>query len=194
MPLTVCVATVFNVPVGRGLWLGSDMNRVLDGVIGGWAISAIITEQSGQPLAFNTAEGANGLFIDGNQRPNLLCNQLSSGISYHQAAANGLNGTGNNSVFNASCFGFPGDEMPGNAPRYIATLRGDGIHNTDFSLSKEFTVRQGMKIQIRGEFFNFTNTVRFAFPNTSVDSSSFGTITSSANTPRHTQFGIRFEF
>lgn len=188
------LATVFNVPIGRGLWIGNDMNRVLDGFIGGWAISAIITEQSGQPLAFSTSGGASGLFIDGNQRPNLLCNQLSSGISYHQAAANGLNGAGNSSVFNSSCFGFPGDEMPGNAPRYIATVRGDGIHNTDLSLSKEFTIREGMKLQIRGEFFNFTNTVRFAFPNTSVGSSSFGTVTSSANTPRHTQIGVRFEF
>ncbi len=187
------LATVFNIPVGRDRWLGNDMNRVLDGVIGGWALSAIITEQSGQPLAFTTSAGSN-LFIDGNQRPNLLCNQLSSGISYHQAAANGLSGNGNASVFNSSCFGFPGDETPGNAPRYISTLRGQGIHNSDLSLSKEFTIREGMKVQIRGEFFNFTNTVRFAFPNTSVGSSSFGTVTSSANTPRHTQFGIRFEF
>lgn len=184
------LATIVDVPVGRNRWIGRDMNRILDGFIGGWQVASIITHQSGQPLAFSTAEGSNGAFIDGNQRPNLLCNQLSSSVSYHQAAASG----GTASVFNAACFGFPGDEMPGDAPRYISTLRSDGIRNIDLSFNKEFTVHEGMTLQIRGEFFNFTNTVRFAVPNTSVDSSGFGTVTASANTPRHTQIGVRFQF
>jgi hypothetical protein len=190
------LAAILDLPVGRGRWIGLDMNRVLDGVIGGWAVAALITRQTGQPLAFSTAEGANGLFLDGNQRPNILCNayRLGSGISYHQAAANGLSGVGNPSVFNNSCFAFPGDEVPGNASRYIPTLRTDGIHNMDLSFTKEFQIKERMSLQVRGEFFNFTNTPRFAAPNTSVDSGSFGTVTSTANSPRHTQFGVRFQF
>jgi len=193
------LATVLEVPVGRGRWIGRDMNPFLSGVVGGWGVSMVITRQSGQPLAFSTVGTANGLFLDGNQRPNILCNQLSSGISYHQAAANGLNGAGNPSVFNISCFGYPGDETPGNAPRYIATVRTDGIRNADVSFSKEFAIRESMKLQVRAEFFNFTNTARFASPNTSVSTDptnpgSFGTVTSTANSPRHTQFGVRFEF
>ena len=190
------LAVIVDLPLGRDRWIGRDMNRVLDGFIGGWEVSTLITRQTGQPLAFSTAEGANGFFIDGNQRPNIVCNpyQLGSGISYHQAAANGLSGTGNPSVFNNSCFQFPGDETPGDASRYIPTLRTDGVHNMDLSFTKEFTIREGMTLQLRGEFFNFTNTPRFAAPNTSVDSDGFGTVTSTANTPRHTQFGVRFQF
>jgi hypothetical protein len=184
------LATIADLPVGRGRWIGRDMNRILDGVIGGWEVAALITRQTGQPLAFSTAEGANGIFLDGNQRPDILCNahQLGSGISYHQAAATGL------SVFNNSCFRFPGDEVPGNASRYIPTLRTDGIHNLDLSFTKEFQIKEHMSLQVRGEFFNFTNTPRFAAANTSVDSGSFGTVTSTANSPRHTQFGVRFQF
>jgi hypothetical protein len=73
-------------------------------------------------------------------------------------------------------------------------LRGDGIHNADLSISKEFIIREGMKLQVRGEFFNFTNTPRFNFPNTSFGDSAFGQVTSTLNTPRHTQIGLRFEF
>jgi hypothetical protein len=184
------LATIVDFPVGRGRWLGRDMNRILDGVIGGWQAAALITRQSGQPLAFSTSEGAGGLFLDGNQRPNLLCpgSQLGSGISYHQAAATGA------SLFNSSCFGYPGDEIPGDAPRYISTLRTDGIHNMDLSFTKDFKIREHMSLQLRGEFFNFTNTPRFAVPNTSTDSSGFGTVTGTANSPRHTQFGLRFQF
>ena len=132
-------AAIAEVPVGRGRWLGRDMNRFLDGVVGGWGISTVITFQSGQPLAFGTKGTSDGLFLDGNQRPNITCSQLSSGISYHQAAARR-----SISFSTQVASAFPGDEAPGNAPRYISTLRTDGIHNSDVSFSKEFAIREGM--------------------------------------------------
>jgi len=181
------LAAIGELPVGRGRWIGSDMNRVLDGFIGGWQISTLITLQSGQPLPIAMAVPR---LADGNQRPNVVCGALSSGISYHQAAATGQ------SLFNASCFGDPGDQVPGNAPRYFPKLRGDGIHNMDLSFTKEFAVHEGMTLQLRAEFFNFTNTPRFAFPDVGVGSATFGEVTSTApgSTPRVTQFGLRFQF
>jgi hypothetical protein len=181
------LAAVLDAPVGRGRWIGRDMNRVLDGIVGGWSISTIITVQTGQPLPIAMAQPR---LDDGNQRPDVICPQVSSGISYHQAAATGA------SLFNSACFADPGDQVPGNAPRYFSNLRGDGIHNTDVTFSKEFTVREGMTLQLRAEFFNFTNTERFAFPDLNYGSSTFGDVLSSApgSTPRHGQFGLRFEF
>jgi len=192
------IATIFDVPVGRSRWIGRDMNRVLDGVIGGWTISAFVTFQTGTPISIVMA---NPRLADGNQRPSVVCGAPASGFSYHQAAANGQDiASGANldpnsaSVFNASCFADPGDQIAGNAPRYFSNLRGDGIHNADLSISKEFIIREGMRLQVRGEFFNFTNTPRFNFPNTSFGDSAFGQVTSTLNTPRHTQVGLRFEF
>lgn len=193
VPNRFVLATIVELPIGRGRWIGRDMNRVLDGVVGGWQASAIITLQSGQPLPIAMAAPR---LDDGNQRPNVLCNQLTSGLSYHQAASNALNGLANASLFNANCFGDPGDQMPGNAPRYFSNLRGDGIHNLDMSFTKEFIVHEAMKLQLRAEFFNFTNSERFAFPDVGVGSGTFGEVTSSAPgfQPRVTQFGLRFEF
>jgi hypothetical protein len=185
------LATIVDLPVGRGRWIGRDMNRALDAIVGGWSVSTILTFQSGTPLNIGMASP---LLADGSQRPNVVCSQLSSGISYHQAAANGLSGNGNPSVFNPACFADPGDNVPGDAPRYFSNLRSNGIHNSDLSFSKEFVVHEGMKLQIRGEFFNFTNTPRFAPPNTSFGSNSFGMVTSTLGSPRHTQVGLRFEF
>jgi hypothetical protein len=51
-----------------------------------------------------------------------------------------------------------------------------------------------MFVEVRGEFFNATNTVRFSAPNTSFGSSDFGTIHSQANSSRHGQIGARFVF
>jgi hypothetical protein len=185
------LATIVNLPIGRGLWIGGGMNRALDTIIGGWSVSTILTFQSGTPIhiGLNSPQLA-----DGAQRPNVICPQVSSGISYHQAAMNGLSGNGNPSIFNEACFAEPGDQVAGNAPRYFSNLRTDGIHNADLSLSKEISIREGMRLQIRGEFFNFTNTPRFGLPGTSLGDSQFGQVTSTLNSPRHMQFGARFQF
>jgi len=37
------LAAIGELPIGRGRAIGSDMNRVLDGFIGGWQISTLIT-------------------------------------------------------------------------------------------------------------------------------------------------------
>jgi hypothetical protein len=184
------LASIVDLPIGRGLWIGRGMNRALDTIVGGWSVSTILTFQSGTPIHLGMASAQ---LFDGNQRPDVVCPQISTGIGYHRAALNLPGGT-DNSVFNTACFADPGDQVAGNAPRYFSNLRSDGIRNTDLSLSKEITIREGMKLQIRGEFFNFTNTPRFGLPGTGFGDSNFGVIQSTLNTPRHMQFGVRFQF
>src|SRR5439155_10782018 len=118
---------------------------------------------------------------------------LRTGISYDKAAATGQ------PYLNTDCFADPGDQIAGNAPRHFSTLRGPGIRNLDASLSKEFSIREDMKLQIRAEMFNVTNTPRFAFPATGWGSEDFGLITataagSSGGSFRKMQFGARFQF
>jgi hypothetical protein len=148
----------------------------------------LITEQSGQPLAIYMAASR---LQDGNQRPNVLCGG-STGVGANRAAVT------QTPVLNAACFADPGDQVPGNAPRYFSGLRADGIHNFDANLYKEFTPREGMTLQLRAEVFNTFNTPRFAPPNTLYlpGDPTFGLITSTAAgyTPRRIQFGVRFEF
>jgi hypothetical protein len=178
------LATIFDLPVGRNRWIGRDMNRIVDVFVGGWSLSTILTFQTGTPISLVSG----GNLQDGTQRPNVTCPNISSGISYHEAAATGA------SIFNLNCLESPGDQVAGNAPRYFSNLRSDGIHNLDVSFSKEFGIHEGMKLQVRGEFFNFTNTPRFAIPDTILTDSEFGQVNSTLGSPRVTQFGIRFEF
>lgn len=182
----LALALIADSPVGRGRWIGRDMNRILDGIVGGWTLSTIITFQSGLPLDIGMSEPT---LDDGNQRPNVICNP-NSGVSAHRSALTGQ------STFNTSCFADPGLEQPGNAPRYFSNLRTDGIHNVDLSIEKAFVPREGMRLEVRAEFFNFFNTPRFAAPNNLWGDSTFGQISSTAlgSTPRHGQLGVRFEF
>jgi hypothetical protein len=185
-PQRLAAAVVFDLPVGRDRWIGSGMNRVLDAIIGGWSVSTLITEQSGQPMSIYMA---NSRLLDGNQRPNVLCAGR-TGISTNAAAIQQV------PFLNANCFADPGDQVPGNAPRYFSGLRTDGIHNLDSNLFKEFVPKEGMTLQLRAEVFNTFNTPRFAEPDAFVGDSQFGIVNSTAPgyTPRGIQWGVRFEF
>lgn len=178
-------AFIIDLPIGRGRWIGGDLHGVLDGIVGGWSLSSFVTIQSGQPLAIAMSTGR---LADGNQRPNVVCSQLTTGISYRDAARTGQ------PYLNQDCFADPGDNIPGDAPRHFSDLRGDGIRNLDLSLSKEFTVREGMLLQVRAEVFNAANHQRFAFPDAQSGDGSFGTVTSTTNNYRRMQFGARFQF
>ena len=131
---------------------------------------------------------------DGNQRPDVICSQLTTGISYRAAARTGQ------PYLNANCFGDPGDNIPGNAPRHFSNLRGEGIRNLDMSLSKEIKIREGMLVQVRAEVFNVANHQRFLFPGLpgvaglSWGNDSFGLVNSTAGNFRKMQFGARFQF
>ena len=192
-PQRLAAALVFELPVGRGKWVGGDMTRALDAVVGGWSVSTFVTLQSGQPMAITMASPR---LMDGNQRPDVTCSQLHSGVSMRNAAlswasANPL------SVYNANCFADPGDQIPGNAPRYFSALRTDGIHSVEMNLYKEFVPKEGTRIEVRAEAFNLFNHPRFSPPNNAFGGNDqFGLVTSTAAgyTPRRFQFGLRFEF
>src|SRR5262249_20801074 len=54
-------------------------------------------------------------------------------------------------------------------------LRGPNFANYDFSLIRSFVVHEQIKVQIRGEAYNITNSPHFANPIGNVNSSAFGT-------------------
>jgi len=190
-PQRLAVAAVVDLPIGRKQWIGGNMNRVVDGFVGGWSLATIVTEQSGQPMSLSMS---NARLANGTQRPQVVCSQLKTGTSMHSVALDWQNAV--KTYLNANCFADPGDQTPGNAPRYFSGLRVDGIHNLDLNVYKSFVPKEGMRIEVRAEMFNFTNHPRFGQPNSAVGDPLFGTISSDAGgeTPRAFQFGVRFEF
>jgi len=214
-PQRLTAAVVVDLPVGRKQWIGREMNRWVDAVVGGWSMATMITEQAGQPMAIGMA---NARLANGSQRPEVVCSQLKSGTSMHDVALNwGANAAAISNglppvatFFNANCFADPGDQIPGNAPRYFSGLRVDGIHNADLNFYKSFVPKEGMRLEVRAEMFNLFNHPRFGQPNSAVGSGPagsstvtnpfFGIITTDEvngtplQIPRFFQFGLRFEF
>jgi hypothetical protein len=184
------LAGMFDLPIGRNTLIGSNMNRALNAIVGGWQLTTLITYQTGQPI--NVHMG-NPRLADGNQRPNVLCSayNLTTGISIHDAGKYGL------PYLNSNCFADPGDQQPGNARRYISQLRADGIHQADLSLEKahDFGGEKG-KLEFHIDCFNCTNTERFGLPDSGYEDPSWGIIASTAGgaLPRNMQLGLRYQF
>ena len=63
--------------------------------------------------------------------------------------------------------------------------------NGDRSVSKHFALTESLGLQVRGEFFNFTDTPVFASPNTAVSNRNFGRISSQSNVPRQIHVGLK---
>jgi hypothetical protein len=182
----VVLSGSYELPFGRGKKFGSNLNKVVDTIAGGWQLNAYYTYQSGLPI---NVVMASGRIADGNQRPNVTGDPRSQ-YNIQQVVSSG----GADSFFNVNAFSDPGDQIDGNEPRFNGALRGDSLRDLDFSIFKNFQYHDRFKLQLRGEFFNFTNTPRFTDPNSAWPSSGFGVISGQANSPRQTQLGARFTF
>ena len=70
-------------------------------------------------------------------------------------------------------------------------LRADPVKNLDLSVLKRIPITEQKYLQIRFETFNTTNRVTFGGPGLTPTASTFGLITTQANTPRRLQVGAR---
>src|SRR5258708_4048134 len=144
----VTVSAVYEIPVGKGRKLLSGMNAVEDAILGGWQINGINTFRTGLPSTASLSSGLVGSTVNtgGASRPDQIAPaELPSGQrSIYQ-------------YFNTAAFVSP----PTNSYRYgnagRNTIRGPSLENFDFSLFKNFKVREHVKLQFRGEFFNVFN-------------------------------------
>ncbi|MGH9657065.1 MAG: TonB-dependent receptor domain-containing protein, partial [Bryobacteraceae bacterium] len=157
---------VWELPNGRGRWLGNAWPHALDMIAGGWQVNGIASFQSGYPLVVSST---------GAPRPN----RVSKGRPVTGAIQSNLN-----AAFDTSAFAVPAAFTYGNSSRTAPDLRTHGVNNFDLSLFKYFQLYEKMRAQLRFESFNAFNRVQFAAPGTQTGTANFGVITGQANAPR----------
>jgi hypothetical protein len=182
-PLNNTTTLIWELPFGRDRRYASDMNGVMEAVLGGWRLTAINTMASGLPV--NLTYSPSGTFsVSGapTYRPNI------TGDIY--ADDPGVGGW-----FNSASVSVPtSSSQPfGNAPRNVA--RGPAIYTLDLGLHKGFALPLGQsRVEFRLEAFNALNKSNFGSPNGNRSSTNFGTITSLSTPPRQIQLGVKFDF
>ncbi len=177
-------AFTYELPFGKGKAFGSAMPYAANLIAGGWSINAISTMQTGYPMQVYQDQNNNSVFGNARQRPNATGTEPGADGSFGQRIDGWIN---------PSAFSIAPVATLGNLTRTIP-LRGPGQVNWDMSVFKTFDIYEGFKAQFRAEALNAMNTPLFRGPNTALNNSQFGKITSQANFPRMIQLGLRLYF
>ncbi|NYF92267.1 TonB-dependent receptor [Tunturiibacter empetritectus] len=169
---------------------------------GGWETAGIMTFQSGQPITFLMSQAIYSAVIsDGYLTPDLipgatLANLQGSGSNKnrltHYFKSPGLT-PGTDMPKPGSSFLLPGPLDYGQLGRGLP-IRTPGQKDVDFSLIKETPIHEAIRLEFRAEAFNLFNWANFGAPNATVDSPTFGYISSTTVSPRIIQFGLKLAF
>jgi hypothetical protein len=173
IPYRFNMTFIYELPFGRGRQFLSSASRSLNGVLGGWQVQGIHVRQSGTALGFG----------------NMLLYGTLQDIPLSKGQRS-IDRWFNTSPFERSSARALVSNVRASALRF-AGIRGPATVNYDLSILKYTPVRENVKLEIRGEFLNATNTPIFANPSTDQYSTAFGTITATRGYARRIQLGIK---
>ncbi len=154
-------------------------------LIGGWTLNGILSFSSGQPFdagaSGDIANTGNLSFTTGYgyERANLVGSPYPSQKSPHH-------------WLDPASFQIPAQFTFGNLGR--DSLRGDWAKNLDLSIFKRIPITEGIRLELRFEAFNVTNTPVWGLPANNLNGPNFGVVSRTANTARQLQFGLKFYF
>lgn len=208
---------VFELPLGRGKRLGSNMGRFTDAAVGGWQLSSIFLLQSGPFLTAYIPSGTadpsgtgSGTLYFAQQRPDRIAN----GNTMHHTRNGWFNqnafacpgSTGFASLQNGLCTvgGVDASGAAVAAPigrfgtEAVGDLTGPGTVSLSAGLSKSFLIVEGVRLRAEGTFTNILNHTNLADPNLDTTSTSFGVITQARGSDfggnRTGQVSVKVEF
>jgi len=185
------LASVLDMPVGKGKKFANNLNGVANKLVGGWGINTIITVQRGFPIIIGGCPGA----LSNVGIPNVGCARATRTALSHQTS--GSRDARLAKWFDTSVFTNGTDYSYGSDSRTEPNIRTDGMKNVDFAFFKntKFGPDERLGVEFRGEFFNWFNRPQFSPPNSGCcGGKDFGRVTSQYNVSRQIQFALRFTF
>jgi hypothetical protein len=142
-PHRYTLASVYQLPIGRGRRFGANWNRALDLVAGGWQFNGTYEWQKGEPFLLS-----NPLYFAGD------VSQLESRVGQSDGVGRkyGIDFSAfDPGLVRLSAFGYR------NVPTTLDNLRNQSFLNINLSLTKNFTLAEGLRLQFRAEALNAFN-------------------------------------
>jgi hypothetical protein len=195
-------------------------NKLLHYTLDGWSVAPLFTAQSGAPLEVNIGSGTSDCQSFGESNcssdstyENAVTvskytggNSLSENVAGNATTKVGTSGnpaTGGsglnifsdpNAIYNEFGRLVLGVNTNSNG---AGILRNFPTWNLDMQLSKDFVVpkHEGIGLTFNAQFLNMLNHFQAGTPSLNIDSpTTWGVVTSQANTPRQMEFGLRLHF
>ncbi len=201
----ITLSGVYELPVGRGRTLLPNANRIVDGAIGGWELASLYIYQSGAPWLIpgnpNEVYLHNAYVKPHIQKDNGYIRLVAACAEQYQENSNGVYSLVQLPYdYDGNCAqGANFLQVPSYAPtpdNVYTGIRLPRSHQFDANLSKNFAIREDLKLQIRMEAFNVLNHPLWVEnPDGSTNDSTFGTIERGAwgqsNLPRQMQLSAK---
>ena len=157
---------LYNLPFGRGKAIGSNVNGVVNQVIGGWQLATDMSFRSGfgiTPFAGQYAGDFNPLSassLTGSYQPRPNCVQGVSGSQAMQTVQIGSS-IGKVDLNPAALTGTTNGQF-GNCSS--GSLRGPDMKTANLSVTKRFPITERVNAAFAAQFINLTNTPIFSVP------------------------------
>ncbi len=167
---------VYELPFGKGKQFAQT--GMAAQLLGNWQVNGVIAAYTGGPFTV----GAPGTSLNAPNNTQ-TANQVKASVDRIGNTGPGqfyYDPTAFTAVTAANTFGTSGRNI----------LRNPGILNCDLDVTREFPIKERLRLQFRAEAFNLANTSHFGGPSTSVTSGTFLQITS-ASAERQVRFGLR---
>lgn len=186
----------YDLPFGRGKRFGSNWNRAIDEVIGGWKLAGSNVSYSSFPVTAGSPSNYSSTVFafGGAARPNQNRPLHVTGRSIDAYWGKAVQGT--------SCG--PGQDdgkcvfsqQPSNGFGNVRpfSLRGPGFEQVDMSVFKSFSIWGEHHMDFRGDFFNAFNIASYQSPDSNIADANFGQITNTNSTERHIQLSLKYAF
>jgi hypothetical protein len=179
----VSAYAIYDLPFGRGKMLGKNANAVVNGVIGNWQVSPIISWRTGWPMPVYGAQDESGTFGRGARAD---CSGVPSIVNTF------IPGIGRQWFNNTGQFTNPSVGTFGNCSPQLSNLRSPHYSDVDLSLHKDFPITERFRLQFRTDFVNAFNHVQLNAPNMGLGST-MGQITG-AQPPRNIQLALKLYY
>jgi Carboxypeptidase regulatory-like domain/TonB-dependent Receptor Plug Domain len=199
-------SVMYDLPFGKGKHFGAGWNGATNTVLGGWQLNVIEKAESGFPLYIIDGGNASGVPFFWNSgtfadRPNEVGDPNRAGpVAANPTCVAPAQVHTLTNWFNPCAFMSAPAGQLGTAPR--APVYGPRFVNTDFSVVKNFPIREQVGLQFRAEFFNIFNHPQFyllgngglGFMQDINQPTSFGVVNDTVGNPRVMQFALKLKF
>jgi hypothetical protein len=169
----------WELPFGRQRQIGNNWNRALDTVAGGWSLSYALTAHTGYPITVLDSSNPSLQASRSTERPN----RIGSGEVDNPTLERWID----RSAFVSAPLGQFGNSG-------IGILRAPGYWNLDLSIGKRVATMGQQSVLFRAELFNALNHSNFGPPQANIQSTAFGTITSTVGDARIVQLVVKYFF
>jgi outer membrane receptor protein involved in Fe transport len=178
---TLTFINVWQIPFGHGRHWGSDSNKAVDLILGGWSLDGITTLDSGRPFSPMVSYAPLLNDTDFNAvRADIIGNPHVA----NQSAAE---------WFNPAAFSEP-QQPYRDGTASADSLWGPAMYVFNLALAKTFVIKEGKTLEFRWENFNAFNIDNYGLPANVIDVPGAGVITSTQTPMRQMQFGLHFRF